>query len=149
MKTALPVTVGLVCLVLAWGADAGVEPQRTNTTKADSAKIVARPDGLHGYIGFNATRPPAKSEYSAGMGFYSAVWPLIDRPLAGFQIGLAGAWITPDNSDDKDTPLAPGVRWPGPGRSAGRPGPASSRPWKAVWATGKGITFATGRPSSA
>jgi len=41
------------------------------------------------------------------MGFYSAVWPLIDRPLADFQIGLAGSWITPDNSDDKDTPLAP------------------------------------------
>ena len=41
------------------------------------------------------------------MGFYSAVWPLIDRPLANFQIGLAGCWITPDNSDNKDTPLAP------------------------------------------
>ncbi len=41
------------------------------------------------------------------MGFYSAVWPLIDQPLAHFQIGLAGCWITPDNSDNKDTPLAP------------------------------------------
>ena len=41
------------------------------------------------------------------MGFYSAVWPLIDQPLAGFQIGLAGAWILPDNSDNEDRPLAP------------------------------------------
>ena len=35
------------------------------------------------------------------MGFYSAVWPLIDEPLDGFQIGLAGAWILPDNSDNE------------------------------------------------
>ena len=41
------------------------------------------------------------------MGFYAAVWPLIDRPIANFQIGLPSAWITPDNSDNKDKPLAP------------------------------------------
>jgi hypothetical protein len=41
------------------------------------------------------------------MGFYSAVWPLIAEPIADFQIGLPSAWITPDNSDNKDTPLAP------------------------------------------
>jgi hypothetical protein len=41
------------------------------------------------------------------MGFYAAVWPLVDQPLAGFQIGLPSAWIIPDNSDNKDTPLAP------------------------------------------
>jgi hypothetical protein len=41
------------------------------------------------------------------MGFYSAVWPLISEPLADFQIGLAGSWIVPDNSDNKDKPLAP------------------------------------------
>ena len=70
-------------------------------------KVIARSNGLHGYIGFTASRPPAKSEYSAGMGFYSAVWPLIDKPLANFQIGLASAWITPDNSDNKDQPLVP------------------------------------------
>ncbi len=50
------------------------------------------------------------------MGFYSAVWPLIDRPIANFQIGLASAWITPDNSDNKDRPLAPegtlARKWP-------------------------------------
>jgi hypothetical protein len=41
------------------------------------------------------------------MGFYAAVWPLVDQPLANFQIGLPSSWIQPDNSDNKDTPLAP------------------------------------------
>ena len=31
----------------------------------------------------------------------------VDQPLANFQIGLPSAWITPDNSDNKDKPLAP------------------------------------------
>jgi hypothetical protein len=81
--------------------------QTKDSVKAEAGKVTTHSHGLHGYIGFSATRPPAQSEYSAGMGFYSAVWPLIDRPLANFQIGLAGSWITPDNSDNKDTPLAP------------------------------------------
>ena len=75
--------------------------------KAEAGKVTAHSSGLHGYIGFSATRPPARSEFSAGMGFYSAIWPLIDQPLADFQIGLASTWITPDNSDNKDKPLAP------------------------------------------
>jgi len=68
---------------------------------------VLHSEGLHGYIGFRASRPPEKSEFSAGMGFYSAVWPLLDEPVANLQIGLASAWILPDNSDNKDRPLAP------------------------------------------
>lgn len=75
--------------------------------KAEAGKVTAHSGGLHGYIGFSASRPPARSEFSAGMGFYSAVWPLIDQPLANFQIGLASTWITPDNSDNQDLPLAP------------------------------------------
>jgi len=77
------------------------------TAAPKPGQVTAHSSGLHGYIGFTASRPPAKSEFSAGMGFYSAVWPLIDQPLANFQIGLAGSWITPDNSDNKDKPLAP------------------------------------------
>jgi hypothetical protein len=69
--------------------------------------LVERSDGLHGYIGFNHEPPPAQSSYSAGMGFYAAVWSLVDQPLANFQIGLPSSWILPDNSDDKDRPLAP------------------------------------------
>jgi hypothetical protein len=85
----------------------GQENPTSDAAKAASAKITAHSGGLHGYIGFNATRPPAKSEFSAGMGFYSAVWPLVDQPLADFQIGLAGCWITPENSDNRNKPLAP------------------------------------------
>ena len=63
--------------------------------------------GLHGYIDYSATLPPDRSIYSSGMGFYSAVWPLIDKPIANFQIGLPAAWVCPNNSDNKDKPLAP------------------------------------------
>ena len=83
------------------------ENQGNDTHKAEAGTVTSHSRGLHGYIGYSATRPPARSEYSVGMGFYSAVWPLIDKPIAHFQIGLAGAWITPDNSDNKDKPLAP------------------------------------------
>ncbi len=88
--------VGAVAAPIAGAADAPVP----NPVTHDS-------NGLHGYIGFSASRPPDHSEFSAGMGFYSAVWPLLDQPLANFQIGLAGAWITPDNSDNRTQPLAP------------------------------------------
>jgi len=104
MRTRFLPVVGIA--LLSWIC-AGQENQAKELRKAEFAKVTAHSSGLHGYIGFSATRPPARSEYSAGMGFYSAVWPLIDQPLANFQIGLAGSWITPDNADNKDTPLAP------------------------------------------
>jgi hypothetical protein len=66
-----------------------------------------RSQGLHGYIGYGHEKFPADFKFTAGVGFYSAVWPLVDEPLANFQIGLPGTWIMPDNSDDKNTPLAP------------------------------------------
>lgn len=69
--------------------------------------VIIRSRGLHGYIGFSAPPPPAESEFGAGMSFYSAVWPLIDRPIVNLQIGLASAWIQPNNRDNKDKPLAP------------------------------------------
>jgi hypothetical protein len=71
------------------------------------SKVTAHSRGLHGYIGFGHDKLPAEGGYTAGMGFYSAVWSLIDQPLANFQIGLAGCWIVPDNSDNQDTPLCP------------------------------------------
>ena len=82
----------------------------------DSTPPTLHSRGLHGYIGFSADPPPERGDYSVGISFYSAVWPLIDEPLANFQIGLASTWILPDNSDNKDTPLAPegtlARRWP-------------------------------------
>jgi hypothetical protein len=62
---------------------------------------------LHGYISFEHEPLPAEGNYSAGMGFYAAVLPLVDEPLADFQIGLPSAWIQPNNSDNQDQPLAP------------------------------------------
>lgn len=70
-----------------------------------SAQVVEGSQGLHGYVGY--TTPERPPEYGAGVGFYTAVWPLVDEPLAGFQIGLPGNWITPDNADNVDTPLCP------------------------------------------
>jgi hypothetical protein len=104
MKTLWQVLLVLAVLSWTW---AGIAQQTRDAQKVEAGKVAANFRGLHGYISYNATRPPAQSDYSAGMGFYSAVWPLIDEPIARFQIGLAGAWITPDNSDNKDTPLAP------------------------------------------
>ena len=70
-------------------------------------QLTSHDQGLHGYISFSHEPLPKDGKFTAGMGFYAAVWTLIDKPLAGFQIGLPGSWILPDNSDDKDQPLAP------------------------------------------
>jgi hypothetical protein len=40
------------------------------------------------------------------MSFYSAVWPLVRKPYADFQIGLPGTWVSPENSG-VDFPLCP------------------------------------------
>ena len=69
--------------------------------------VTSHSEGLHGYIGYGHEKFPAASSFTAGGGFYSAVWSLVDYPLADFQIGLPGTWIMPDNSDDRSTPLAP------------------------------------------
>ncbi|MCC5939206.1 MAG: hypothetical protein JJU34_18140 [Lunatimonas sp.] len=70
-----------------------------------SAEISKGGNGLHGYIGYQTPRRP--DGFGAGIGFYTAVWPLVEKPLAGFQIGLPGNWITPDNPDNKDIPCCP------------------------------------------
>jgi len=96
-------TVGLFVFLLSYSCRA----QDDDKVKTEAGIVKEHYQGLHGYIGYRAERPAGQSEYSAGMGFYSAVWPLIDKPIAAFQIGLAGAWVTPNNSDNKDQPLAP------------------------------------------
>ena len=99
MKSLFSILISIVLLALLSG-----------TASAEEAKagvVTSHSRGLHGYIGFSASRPEDRSEYSAGMGFYSAVWPLVSEPIAHFQIGLPSAWISPNNSDNKDKPLAP------------------------------------------
>ncbi|HLO97940.1 MAG TPA: hypothetical protein VK171_05035, partial [Fimbriimonas sp.] len=86
------------------------------TSPQSPGKVALHGQGLHGYIGFHHDPLPADGRFTAGMGFYAAVWSLTEKPLAGFQIGLPGSWIQPDNSDNKDKPLAPegtlARRWP-------------------------------------
>jgi hypothetical protein len=60
--------------------------------------------GLHGYINASVQTPP--DEYRYGVSLYSSAWPLLERPVAGFQIGLASTWILPDNRAFKE-PLVP------------------------------------------
>ena len=99
--------VPAVGLALLCATCAGQEPASNAGPKAEAARVTAHSQGLHGYIGFGHEELPAGGGFSAGMGFYAAVWPLVDRPLADFQIGLPSSWIQPDNSDNKDQPLAP------------------------------------------
>jgi len=77
---------------------------KTDYISSGTNKITESSKGLHGYISFNSTKPP--EGFGAGISFYSAVWPLIEKPLANFQIGLPSTWIIPENSD-VDFPLCP------------------------------------------
>lgn len=85
----------------------GQAQESTSQSPSEAGKVTSHFDGLHGYIGFSHERLQPDSAYDVGMGFYAAVWPLVDEPLANFQIGLPSAWILPDNTDNKDKPLAP------------------------------------------
>lgn len=63
-----------------------------------------KPDGLRGYINASIQEPP--DGYRYGVSLYAAAWPLLEQPVAGFQIGLASTWILPDNRGFKE-PLVP------------------------------------------
>jgi hypothetical protein len=104
MKTCLLVTLGVALLTLPGTAQ---DSQAPAAAKSAAGRVTSHGQGLYGYIGFRHEPHPPDSAYHAGMGFYSAVWSLVDQPLANFQIGLPGSWIQPDNSDNKDKPLAP------------------------------------------
>jgi hypothetical protein len=106
MKNLILITIVLFIL-LPYCLCEGKEDPAVNKTETEPGVVKVHYSGLHGYIGYSADLPPDRSMYSSGMGFYSAVWPLIDKPIAHFQIGLAGSWIIPNNSDNKDKPLAP------------------------------------------
>jgi len=95
-----------VLVLLVWPCVAQ-DSLSTASKPAGVGKVTSHSQGLHGYISFGHEKLPADGGYTAGMGFYAAVWPLTDQPLADFQIGLPSTWIQPDNSDNKDRPLAP------------------------------------------
>ncbi|MFZ6819011.1 DUF4214 domain-containing protein [Undibacterium sp. Ji22W] len=54
--------------------------------------------------GVDATTVPAGFTY--GYSMYTAIWPLIDRPIRGFGAGLPGTWLQPNN-DDFFQPMLP------------------------------------------
>jgi len=89
--------------LLAAVLSASIASSVTCAAASDDAELASR--GLHGYIASRAERVPA--EFHFGAGFYASVWPLIARPIAGFQIGLPSTWILPDNSDNTTEPLCP------------------------------------------
>ena len=65
-------------------------------------KLVSQ--GLEGYISMDVPAPP--DEYGYGVSLYTSAWPLVERPLRDFQIGLASIWIVPENRKI-DYPLLP------------------------------------------
>ena len=71
--------LAVVAIALVSWTCAGQEHRIAGASKAETAKVTAHADGLHGYIGFSATRPPACSEYSAGMGFHGALYAKIPK----------------------------------------------------------------------
>lgn len=101
MKTNSVFPLILVLALAPWPCTAQ-ELSSHATTPADAANVTSHSQGLHGYLGFGHEPLPAEGGYHAGMGFYAAVWPLVDQPLANFQIGLPSSWIIPDNSDNLD-----------------------------------------------
>lgn len=97
----------VLLVALAWWPCAVPASQPIGREEPQNGSVTSHSRGLHGYIGFGHEPLPAGSGFTAGMGFYAAVWPLVDQPLAHFQVGLPSSWIQPDNADNTDRPLAP------------------------------------------
>ncbi len=98
--------LSIICLALTSIASFGKD-RTEGAASSGAGKVTSHSEGLHGYIGYEREPMPAGSDYHFGMGFYSAVWSLVEKPIAGFQVGLPSTWILPDNSDNKHKPLAP------------------------------------------
>ncbi|MGA1400652.1 MAG: hypothetical protein ACO38P_09715, partial [Phycisphaerales bacterium] len=102
MPPTVPPSFGLLvaCMSIALPCEAFAQ-----SGEAIEVPIRLESRGLHGYIASRAASTPA--EYHYGAGFYAPVWPLIERPLRNFQIGLPSTWILPDNADNRTEPLCP------------------------------------------
>ena len=75
--------------------------------------------GLAGYVSMQVSAPP--DGFGFGVGLYAAAWPLLEKPLRDFQIGLASIWIVPDNRTINEPLLPTGTvardNWPERGPS--------------------------------
>ncbi len=71
-------------------------------------KVQSKPQlvsqGLEGYISMGVPSPP--DEFGYGVSLYATAWPLTEKPLRDFQIGLASIWIVPENRSI-NVPLLP------------------------------------------
>lgn len=73
-------------------------------TLAVLAQLPQISQGLMGYISMDVQSTP--EGFGQGVSFYTPVWPLLEKPLASFQIGLPSIWIVPDNRGFEE-PLCP------------------------------------------
>ena len=85
--------------------------------RAEEPKLES--EGLWGYIGMEVPAPP--EEFGYGVSLYSTAWPLLERPIRDFQIGLASIWIVPENRKVEYSLLPTGTyardHWPERGPS--------------------------------
>ena len=66
MKTRL---LSIVSIVLLSSTCAGQDNQTNDAASSAVGRVTAHAAGLHGYIGFSATRPPAAVRVQRGDGF--------------------------------------------------------------------------------
>jgi hypothetical protein len=87
------------------------------TAVAQQPELVSK--GLAGYISMDVPAPP--EEFGYGVSLYATAWPLLERPLCDFQIGLASIWIVPENRKIEEPLLPHGTvardEWPERGPS--------------------------------
>lgn len=96
------ITVLSCCAFMILSCTDNTQAQTQETEDAPQLKQLSQ--GLHGYISMQL--PQQKEGFGYGVSFYVSAWPLLDKPLSGFQIGLPGTWIVPDNRDFEE-PLCP------------------------------------------
>jgi len=70
--------------------------QNVAFTTPQPPELQQQSGGFWGYI--TMANSPAPSCYGYGVSFYSSTWALLEKPLAGFQMGLPATWITPENA---------------------------------------------------
>ncbi|MEK6702794.1 MAG: hypothetical protein AABZ53_11060 [Planctomycetota bacterium] len=98
LAAAMVISMGVVG---GMGAMAGLEPP------PDPLALRQESQGLYGYIHMNVEKPP--EGFGSGVSFYTPVWPLLEKPLSGFQIGLPSIWILPENRKFEEPLCPPGT----------------------------------------
>ncbi|MFI5194597.1 MAG: glycosyl hydrolase family 95 catalytic domain-containing protein, partial [Chitinophagales bacterium] len=86
------------------GSRYDVEVISSAADRKSASKLEQRSGGLKGYISMKMEPPPEGFGY--GVSFYASAWPLLEKPLSDFQIGLPSTWIVPDNRGFNE-PLCP------------------------------------------